>query len=225
MGVIRIHNKGDQNMWNNLNKPWQRAFELAWESYKNDTIPIGAVIADSNGEIIVEGRNRIFDTKSSNPLAGTYMAHAEMTAMMQLKVDEHPDVRSYVLYTTMEPCPMCFGTMLMMHIQDLRFAARDNFAGATSLKDKHEYIKNKTMNIVGGTKDIQAFQLILQTSFEYIREHSRLEEILDTWREVDKKAIELGKQLFEEDYFTDAISKNKGIGIIYNEVITRYNGS
>jgi len=158
-------------MWRDLDKPWQRAFELAWESYRNDTIPIGAIIINNTGEIIAEGRNRIFDKNSDNALAGTYMAHAEMTAMMQLKEDEHPDIRSYTLLTTMEPCPMCFCTMLMMHICDLKYAARDGFAGATALKDKMDYIRNKRMEINRESDGLEAFQLILQTSFEYIRNH------------------------------------------------------
>jgi tRNA(Arg) A34 adenosine deaminase TadA len=31
------------------------------------------------------------------------MAHAEMTAMITLKEKEHPDIKKYTLYTTMEP--------------------------------------------------------------------------------------------------------------------------
>lgn len=209
-------------MWHHLSKPWQRAFELAWESYKNNTIPIGAVITNSNGEIISEGRNRIFDKKSKNALAGTDMAHAEMTAMMQLKADEHPDIRSYVLYTTMEPCPMCFGTMLMIHICDLRYGARDGFAGATNLKDKIEYMKKKKMNIVGDYGELESFQIILQTSFECIRKHPRLEELLDAWREINKYAVEFGKLLYENNYFMEVISHYKAISEIYDEVMLRY---
>lgn len=68
-------------MWENLDKPWQEALEMAWEAYGKGTIPIGCVIVNKQGEIISRGRNRIFDLKSSNPLAGCNMAHAEMTAM------------------------------------------------------------------------------------------------------------------------------------------------
>lgn len=39
-------------MWQDLDLAWQRAFELAWESYRNNTIPIGAVIMNANGEIV-----------------------------------------------------------------------------------------------------------------------------------------------------------------------------
>ena len=31
-------------MWKSLAQPWQLAFEMAWQAYKNGTIPIGAVV-------------------------------------------------------------------------------------------------------------------------------------------------------------------------------------
>jgi tRNA(Arg) A34 adenosine deaminase TadA len=34
-------------MWSDLNSIWKEAFSLAWESFKKNTIPIGAVIVDS----------------------------------------------------------------------------------------------------------------------------------------------------------------------------------
>lgn len=209
-------------MWKDLSSHWKEAFRLAWEAYKNDTIPIGAIIVNANGNIIAEGRNQIFDENSSNPLAGTYMAHAEMTAMMQLKVNEHPDIKTYSLYTTMEPCPMCFGTMLMMHICDLKYAARDGFAGATELKDTIGYIKKKTMNIERGCEEVEAFQIVLQSSFEYKRNHNRIEEILDTWRVYCDKGVSLGKVLYTENYFGDAIRLDKKIEDIFDCVLERY---
>lgn len=57
-------------MWQDLERPWQVAFEMAWESYKNGTIPIGAVITDVEGNIVSKGRNRIRDRKGSTLLAG-----------------------------------------------------------------------------------------------------------------------------------------------------------
>jgi tRNA(adenine34) deaminase len=209
-------------MWESLDKPWQRAFELAWESYTKDTIPIGAVITDADGNVIAEGRNRIFDKCSTNPLAGTYMAHAEMTAMIQLKEADHPDVKSYMLYTTMEPCPMCFGTMLMVHICHLRYAARDGFAGANNLKDKTDYINGKKMTIIGDYQEMEAFQLIMQTAYEYGRGHRLLEEILNTWRPINLQAVDMGKLLFDEGYFAKAITEGFSIQRLYDEVIARY---
>ena len=72
-------------MWSDINYIWKEAFTMAWESFKRNTIPIGAVIINEQGNIISKGRNEIYDNSSSNPLAGSYMAHAEMTAMIDLK--------------------------------------------------------------------------------------------------------------------------------------------
>jgi len=210
-------------MWNDLSPIWQEAFKQAWESYKRDTIPIGAVIVDSNGNIVAVGRNQIFDIRSTNLLAGTYMAHAEMTAMMQLKDNDHPEVNTYSLYTTMEPCPMCFGTMVMMGIRNLHYAARDGFAGATEINDKLDYIKSKNIKIVKEDREMEAFQIILHSSFEYKRKHRKLELIMDSWRSYCPIGVSLGKRLYEEDYFSDVISKNKDISLIYDEVVNRYN--
>ena len=85
-------------MWSDLNDIWKESLSLAWESFNKNTIPIGAVIVDSEDRIVSRGRNRIYDVESKNPLAGTYMAHAEMTAMINLKEKEHPDIKKYTLY-------------------------------------------------------------------------------------------------------------------------------
>ena len=210
-------------MWKDINDIWKEAFKLAWESYRKGTIPIGAVIVDSNNNIVSRGRNRIFDESSSNPLAGTYMAHAEMTALTNLKEKEHSNIRTYTLYTTLEPCPMCFGTMVMMNIRNLGYASRDGFAGATELNDKMDYIKNKGINIIREEGELEIFQMALQSAYEYKRQHRRLEEILDTWRVYASSGVALGKKLYEEGYFDDMVMENKDISYIYDEVINRYN--
>lgn len=209
-------------MWKDLSLEWQEAFKLAWEAYLRGTIPIGCIITTKDGEIVSKGRNRIFDKKSSNPLARSNMAHAEMTALFNLKAEEHPDIRTYKLYTTLEPCPMCFGTMVMMSIRNIYFGGRDGFAGALQLNEKMDYIKNKNINIIQGSQEIEEFQLILQTAYEYNRNHPRIEEILDTWRAINKLSVDYGKKLNEIKYFELAASEKKSIEEIYDEVMDGY---
>lgn len=209
-------------MWNDLSSPWQRSLELAWEAYRSRTIPIGAIIVNKSGQIIAEGRNHIFDRDVNNPLSGTNMAHAEMSAMMKLKNDEHPHIREYTLYTTMEPCPMCFGTMLMMHICSLRYGAGDGFAGATALKDKMDYTTRKRMDIVHEAGDMEAFQLMLQVSFECKRKHPRMEEIFAAWSRTNPESVEAGRSLYKENYFGNAMAEEKYIGKVYDEILSRY---
>jgi tRNA(adenine34) deaminase len=205
-------------MWHDLSYPWKKAFELAWTSFKQNTIPIGCVIVDDQGQIVSEGRNRIYDVDSNHPLAKTTMAHAEMTAMSQLEVLEHPNIRSYTLYSTMEPCPMCFGACVMVNIRNVAFASYDAFAGATALNDKLDYIKRKNIHLTFGGEDIQAFQLILQTAFECTRNHPRYQEILNAWSTSNEVAVRLGQQLFNQDIF----NHTKNIEQVFNEVMEIY---
>lgn len=210
-------------MWNDLDYVWKEAFSLAWESFRKGTIPIGAIIVDELGNIISKGRNRIFDITSNNPLAGTCMAHAEMTAMINLKEKEHPNIRKYTLYTTMEPCPMCFGAMVMMNIRNLRYAAKDGFAGATELNEKMGYIKGKRMDIKKEAAELEVFQICLQTAYECNRKHNRIEELFHSWGTHSSEGVELGKKLYDEGYFEEAVRQNKSLEEIYDRVISLYN--
>ena len=150
------------------------------------------------------------------------MAHAEMTAMMQLKAEEHRDIRSYCLYSTMEPCPMCFCTMLMMHVGNLKYAARDGFAGGTDLKDKTHYVNRKKMNIEHGCREMEDFQIVLQSSFEFsTRKYDSFNAVLRAWMQDCRQGVLLGEILSKENYFADAISSGKAIGQVYDEVAVR----
>ena len=209
-------------MWNDLEEPWKIAVEQAWDAYKGGTIPIGCVIMSQDGNIISKGRNQVFDNGKGSSLAGTNMAHAEMNSMLGLNEIEHPDIREYILYTTMEPCPMCFGTMVMMSIRNIKFGARDGLAGAASLNDKLAYISRKRITVQRGAEELEPFQLILQTAYEYEREHPRVDYILNTWRHVNNLAIDCGQELYNTRFFPQAVKEGKEIGEVYDYVISYY---
>lgn len=118
--------------WRELDPAWRAAFELAWEAYAADTIPVGAVVT-RGGEILARGRNRMFDPEP--PPAGqvgeTRIAHAEMNALAQLGTDDRfPDA---VLWSTLEPCPMCIGATWLATIGTVRYAGDDAYGGASRL--------------------------------------------------------------------------------------------
>ncbi len=210
-------------MWSDLDKPWQAAVELAWDAYKSGTIPIGCVITSADGNIVSKGRNQIFDNAGESPLAGTNMAHAEMSAMLGLNEIDHPNIREYILYTTMEPCPMCFGTMVMMNIRKIYYGARDGLAGATSLNEKLDYISRKKITIQKGAKELEPFQLILQSAYEYEREHPRVDYILNTWRHINNLAIDCGQELYNTGYFPQAAKDAKTVNEVYDYIVSYYN--
>lgn len=215
---------GGIDMWDKLDKPWQEAFTMAWEAYRDGTIPIGCVIVNKEGEIISKGRNKIYDKDGDNPFRGTNMAHAEMNTLLGIREENHPEIREYTLYSTMEPCPMCFGTIVMMSIRNVYYAARDAVAGATALNDKLDYIKNKNISVKSDYGEKEAFQLILQSSYEFERKHPRVQWLVGKWRKDNNLAIEIGEELYRSKYFQDAAKDNLPIEQIYNEVIGKYIG-
>ena len=122
-------------MWENLSPQWQAALEMAWEAYCSGTIPIGAVIADAEGNIYARGRNRIMDTSApDNQVCANELAHAELNALLALKLAyDECKAKSVALYTTMEPCPLCMGAVYMSDVKTLHYAAHDPWAGSTNL--------------------------------------------------------------------------------------------
>jgi tRNA(adenine34) deaminase len=205
-------------MWLSLDPYWQEAFRLAWQSFCNGTIPIGCVIVNDQGEVVARGRNAIFDTSSTHPLAGTVMAHAEMMALSQLKEKEHPNIRTYTLYTTLEPCPMCFGTLVMMHIRHVKYAGRDGVAGSIALKSATPYLAKKAITTELASPTLEVFQLALITAFELKRQHQRQAELLQLWRAHCPVGVDIGIKLTQEGYFTTAVRDGYGVEDIFRRV-------
>ena len=104
--------------WENIETPWQLTLELAWESFKNGSLPIAALIVNLEGDVITTGRNQMFEQTIKN----RKMAHAEMNALMSLPYEEHPEIRKYTMYTTTEPCPMCMGSIVMSDLRKVKIA-------------------------------------------------------------------------------------------------------
>ena len=206
-------------MWNELETSWQYTLELLWKSFVNESSPIGAIITDEQGDIVTVGRNRITDRTSQNPIACTRMAHAEMTAMMQLKTEKHPDIRKYKLYVTLEPCPMCFGTMLLMHIGELVYGTADKWAGATNLIDKNEYMRTRRIKIRHEGGHVEVFQVVLQIYHEMVRRQTR-ENVVELWKETNFEAAELGERLVREHYFEEV--GNIPVNEVFDEIISMY---
>jgi tRNA(adenine34) deaminase len=109
--------------WEGLPLPWQVAFEEAWASWKSGSAGVGAVILDAAGDIVSRGRSRVWDEPDgTSPLAGTFMAHAEMNALACLSPGNY---HGYSIYTTFEPCAMCAATMLLYRLPVVLYAAAD----------------------------------------------------------------------------------------------------
>jgi tRNA(adenine34) deaminase len=101
-----------------------RAVQLAHEARQGGNLPIGAVIT-LDGEIVAEGKNTIWaPTLAPN-------RHAEIEALEALSPGLRARAGEMTLYTTLEPCMMCLGAILVYHIGRIVFGAYDLRGGAS----------------------------------------------------------------------------------------------
>ena len=101
----------------------RRAVEVALKSEQDGNLPIGAVIV-MNDEVVAEGYNAV---RSPHYHPGR---HAEMEALRNVPAELWPESRKFTCYTTLEPCIMCFGSLILHGPGRVVFGARDPKGGA-----------------------------------------------------------------------------------------------
>lgn len=107
----------------------QAAFEEAMQGLSEGGIPIGSVIVH-NSKIIGRGHNRRVQQDSA-------ILHGEMDALERAGRQPASVYRESVLYTTLSPCPMCSGAILLYGIPKLVIGENRTFMGAEELLRSH----------------------------------------------------------------------------------------
>lgn len=187
-----------RDVWAALPPPLQAAVEEAWSAYCAGSLPHGAVITDAQGRVVARGRNRVYEQQvggASRPLSGHPLAHAEVNALLALDYGS-VDVRSCVLYATTEPCPLCTGALLMSGVRELRYAARDNYGGATSwLTSPMALVTSRKIRVVGPEQPtLEA--IIMALRVEFLLRHGADTESAVLLAEVSPHAAQLAETLF-----------------------------
>jgi tRNA(adenine34) deaminase len=201
---------------------FQIAFQAAWEAYIGGSIPIGAVVLNQKSEVVSIGRNRIYEESAPSPQIFRHqLAHAEANAILQLSEDDYPDIRSYTLYSVMEPCPFCFGAVVMGSIKNVKFAARDGWGGATSLVDKSNYLINKRLHIEGPFNLLEKVQLAWQTCFELEKGYSC--KVMDVWRSYCPEGVEAGEKMHHLNILRDLREKRASVDEVFDVTIKMFN--
>ena len=101
----------------------RRALALALEAERRGDLPVGAVVTLA-GEVIAEAGNGV--------LVPAYHPgrHAETEAMARVPVALWPRAREMTCYTTLEPCLMCAGSLLLHGVGRVVFGSTDAEGGA-----------------------------------------------------------------------------------------------
>lgn len=141
----------------------RQALKEAKKSLKTGDVPIGAV-AVAGGKIIARAHNKKEKRNDAT-------AHAELLCL-QKAAKKLGTWRLYnvELYTTLEPCPMCAGAMVLARINKLVYGASDPKAGAAGTI--MDIVRNKKLNhkirVVKGMMEEES-KTLLKAFFKHLR--------------------------------------------------------
>jgi cytosine deaminase len=116
-----------------MDKFMKLALEEAKKSLSEGGIPIGSVLVKNN-EIIGRGHNRRIQNDSA-------ILHAEMDCLENAGRLKAEDYDNCVLYSTLSPCDMCSGAVLLYKIPRIVIGENETFKGP------EEYLKSRGVKI------------------------------------------------------------------------------
>ena len=100
----------------------KKAFEEAKYAFYKNEVPVGCVIVNNN-DIISRSSNMV-------ELLNDSTAHAELIAITSAQNSlNSKNLDNCILYTTLEPCLMCYGAIYWSKINTIVYAASDKKRG------------------------------------------------------------------------------------------------
>ena len=143
------------------------ALRHAQYAFREKEVPIGAVLVDAQGRVLATARNGVETSKDAT-------AHAEVAVLRKAaQMLGNWRLSNCTLYTTLEPCAMCFGAVQGFRIRRIVYGARDVRLGALGswidLSQKpHPF---HTVQITGGVLADES-SLLLRRFFQLRRRES-----------------------------------------------------
>lgn len=147
----------------------QKAIDIAKIGIQNNQTPFGATII-KDGEVVASSHNQVWSTTDIT-------AHAEVNAIREAcKKLNSVDLSGCVIYSTCEPCPMCFSAIHWAKIDKIIYGATIEDAKKAGFNELE--IHNKTMKKLGKS-NLKIKKRVLQ---------KECKELFDIWgKQEDKK--------------------------------------
>ncbi|MCB1121000.1 MAG: tRNA adenosine(34) deaminase TadA [Verrucomicrobiae bacterium] len=137
------------------------AYNAAIDAYRQNEVPVGAVIA-YQGEVIATAYNQVEFTCDAT-------AHAEILAITQAS-QKLADWRlnDCTLYVTKEPCPMCSGAGIMSRLGRIVYGATDEKMGflGGALDITRVQTLNHPMEVTSGVLEEECQMILTQFFLE-----------------------------------------------------------
>ena len=139
-----------------LNNYMHIALEEASKAFKNNEVPVGAVIISADGKLIAKAHNCVITNDDAT-------AHAEILVIKKAcKKLQQSRLDGCDLYVTLEPCTMCAGAIAHAKIRRLYFGAYDEKGGA--IESGIRFFSQKTCHhapeVYGGINEENAKSLL-----------------------------------------------------------------
>jgi cytosine/creatinine deaminase len=131
------------------------AYQEAQKGRDEGGIPIGSVIV-IDGRIVGRGHNRRVQR-------GSAILHAEMDCLENAGRLRASDYARAILYSTLSPCDMCSGTVLLYKIPKVVIGENETFQGP------EEYVRSRGVDLV-----IQQSQECIALMRQFTSEHPEL---------------------------------------------------
>lgn len=120
-------------------------------------VPIGAVVVLGD-EVVASARNLI-ETAEDDTL------HAEAAAIRRIPQVLWRNRRRCTVYTTMEPCAMCLGTIIYSSVDRIVWGASDPLCATHATIECTPYYRKKRLVLLGGVLERECQELLN----EYVR--------------------------------------------------------
>src|SRR5215467_8145940 len=140
---------------NTVDKFMRAALQEARKGLAEGGIPIGSVLI-IDGKIVGRGHNRRVQQ-------GSAILHAEMDCLENAGRLKASDYARSTLYSTLSPCDMCSGTVLLYKIPRVVIGENQTFQGP------EEYVRSRGVELV-----IQQNQECITLMREFIADHPEL---------------------------------------------------
>jgi tRNA(adenine34) deaminase len=119
-------------------------------------IAIGAVLV-IDGEVVSRGHACHQKTRSQ-------IRHAELNALLNGGERLWIDYKRAILFTTVEPCPMCLGAAVMADIPHIIFAKHDQIVHSQLSVETNPYIRRHIKSYLGGVLERESTILLARYS-------------------------------------------------------------
>ena len=127
----------------------KKAFEEAKYAFFKNEVPVGCVIVNNN-DIISRSSNMV-------ELLNDSTAHAELIAITSAQNSlNSKNLDNCILYTTLEPCLMCYGAIYWSKINTVVYGASDKKRGFS----RHSIDLDRKINIINGFMEKESKELL-----------------------------------------------------------------